>query len=73
MRRALFLGTSANLVGKIWIVISQLISIPVLMSSFGKEGFGVWVMLSTLPTYLALSDIGLSAAAAERPISLKAR
>ncbi len=56
-------GTGANLLGKIWIMIAQLVAVPVLSKAWGVDGFGVWLMISTIPTYLALSDFGLGVAA----------
>lgn len=56
-------GTSANLLGKIWVTIVQLVSVPVMTHAWGVEGFGIWLMISTIPTYLALSDFGLGVSA----------
>jgi O-antigen/teichoic acid export membrane protein len=61
--RRLINGTMANLLGKIWVLLAQLVAIPVLTDRWGVEGYGVWLMLSTIPTYLALSDVGLGTAA----------
>ena len=57
-------GLSANLLGKIWTTLIQLISIPILSARWGAEGFGHWIMLSTVPTYIALSAGGFCVAAA---------
>lgn len=56
-------GVGANLLGRVWILLTQLITVPVLSYYWGVGGYGVWIMISTIPTYLALSDFGLSAAA----------
>lgn len=61
--RRLVSGAGANLVGKIWALIIQLVSVPVFIHAWGVDGFGVWIMISTIPTYLALSDFGLGVAA----------
>lgn len=61
--RRLLHGAGANFIGKIWVLIIQLISVPVMSASWGVEGFGVWLMISAIPTYLALSDFGLGVAA----------
>jgi O-antigen/teichoic acid export membrane protein len=56
-------GVSASLFDKGAITIVQLMSIPVLTSNWGVDGYGVWLMLLTIPTYIALSDFGLGTAA----------
>lgn len=61
--RRLLSGAFANLVGKLWVLGVQLVTIPVLTRMWGAEGFGIWLMLSTIPTYVALSDFGLGTAA----------
>lgn len=57
-------GFGANLLGKVWVTLVQLLSVPVLTAAWGAEGFGIWLMLITIPSFLSLSDAGLSAAAA---------
>jgi O-antigen/teichoic acid export membrane protein len=56
-------GSAANLLTLCFLIIVQLTSVPVLMHAFGIERYGVWLLLSTVPTYLILSDIGLINAA----------
>jgi O-antigen/teichoic acid export membrane protein len=41
----------------------QLISVPVLSASLGVELYGTWLLLSTVPAYFILSDLGLTNAA----------
>lgn len=57
-------GVAANLLGKLWVTLIQLVTIPVLSAKWGATGYGVWVMLSAIPTYIALSGIGFGNAAA---------
>ena len=61
--RRLLSGFGANLLGKIWVLLIQLISVPLLSASWGVDGFGLWLMITTIPSYLALSDFGLATAA----------
>jgi O-antigen/teichoic acid export membrane protein len=61
--RRLAHGSGANLAGKIWVLLVQLISVPVMTRYWGLDGYGIWLMISTIPTYLALSDFGLATAA----------
>lgn len=41
----------------------QLISVPVLLGAWGEARYGSWLLLSVLPTYLLLSDLGFAQAA----------
>jgi O-antigen/teichoic acid export membrane protein len=46
-----------------WSALAQLISVPILTYVWGLERYGEWLMLITIPTYFALSDMGFTAAA----------
>lgn len=61
--RRLASGVVANALGKAWVLLQQLIAIPVLTAAWGAEGYGIWLMLITIPTYIALSDFGFGTAA----------
>lgn len=60
MRDRLARGVAANAVGKVYVALIQIISVPALVGAWGVENFGVWLMMSTIPTYLTLSDFGFS-------------
>lgn len=57
-------GVAANALGKVWVLLLQLLSVPMLTHYWGVEEYGIWLMLITIPTYLGLSDFGLATAAA---------
>jgi len=61
--RRLLGGTFANLLDKLALLAVQLIAIPLLSHHWGAEGYGTWLMLMTIPTYVAVSDFGLGTAA----------
>ncbi|MFT6450541.1 MAG: O-antigen/teichoic acid export membrane protein [Halocynthiibacter sp.] len=63
LARRLAKGVWANFTGKIWVLIIQLLSVPILSAKWGVDGYGIWLMLSTIPTYIALSNFGLGIAA----------
>lgn len=75
-------GFGANLLGKIWVMLTQLISVPILTAAWGLDGFGLWLIINTIPAYLAISDFGLATAAGveitravardDRPAALRA-
>lgn len=58
-----FRGVAANALGKLWVFAYQFLSIPVLVTKWGVAGYGIWLMLSAVPTYAVLSDFGFGAAA----------
>jgi O-antigen/teichoic acid export membrane protein len=58
-RGRLVLGTLANLGGKFWVLVSQLVSVPLLTHYWGADGYGTWLMLTAVPTYVALTDFGM--------------
>jgi O-antigen/teichoic acid export membrane protein len=41
----------------------QIASVPLLINAFGIENYGIWILISTVPVYIALSDVGLINAA----------
>ncbi len=56
-------GSVANLAGISMNAMLQMLTVPILVSSWGQERFGLWVMLTTIPTYFALTDLGFVQAA----------
>lgn len=66
-------GTLAGYYGLFVQLLFQLISVPVLTFHWGLEGFGVWLMLFTVPGLLAMADLGLTTAGANAMIDAAAR
>ncbi len=48
----------ASVLGPAVTVLVQLINVPFMLHLWGQELFGEWLMLSAIPTYLLLSDLG---------------
>lgn len=63
LRARILKGSSALLYEKSVVILSQVLIVPILASSWGTELYGTWLMLVTLPQFLAFSDLGLSVAA----------
>ncbi|MET3614939.1 O-antigen/teichoic acid export membrane protein [Rhizobium aquaticum] len=61
--RRIATGSVANLAGVGISALLQLLTVPVLASAWGPERFGLWMMLTTIPTYFALTDLGFAQAA----------
>ena len=55
------LGLGANMMGKFWVIATQLVCVPVLTWKWGANGYGVWLMLTTVPSYVALTSFAGSA------------
>lgn len=53
----------ANLVNQAVVALTQLAVIPLLVSRWGVEGFGTWLLLTAIPTYLTISDFGFTTSA----------
>lgn len=55
--------SAANLLGIGVKIGYQILSVPILLTALGEYRFGIWLLLFTIPSYLALSDLGLTTAA----------
>jgi O-antigen/teichoic acid export membrane protein len=63
LTRRLVLGTGSGALSRLWIVVIQLITVPIMVSRWGVQDYGIWLMLTTLPAYIALGDLGFGMAA----------
>lgn len=62
-KKRIMSGTLANSAGIGMALVIQLVSVPILVSAWGARDFGIWMMLTTIPTYFALTDLGFLQAA----------
>lgn len=53
----------SNIFGVLSSALIQLVSVPILVQAWGGETYGLWLMLTTIPSYFALTDLGFAAAA----------
>ena len=58
-----FYGIGANVFGQIVTIIIQLVPVPIMIHYWGMDLYGEWLLISMLPSYLALSNIGLGVVA----------
>jgi peptidoglycan/LPS O-acetylase OafA/YrhL/O-antigen/teichoic acid export membrane protein len=63
VRRRLLSAYSATLVGPLVTVLVQLVNVPVMLRCWGPELYGGWLMLTAIPAYLLISDLGFGNAA----------
>jgi O-antigen/teichoic acid export membrane protein len=66
MEQRLIAGIGANTFNQIVTIFVQLALVPVMASRWGAERYGLWLLLFTVPSYIALSDLGLATAAGTR-------
>lgn len=68
VRKRVFNGIGANSFGQVVNLLIQLVSVPVLIAAWGFGAYSEWVVLSAIPTYLALSDLGVTTAASSKVV-----
>lgn len=51
---------AANLYSTAAVAVGQIALVPLFLHSWGQNYYGQWLVLSAVPAYLALSDIGIS-------------
>lgn len=64
LKERLARGVAANGFGVIVTSLIQLVGVKIFLSVLGKTGFDDWVVLGTVPSQLALSDLGFGTASA---------
>ncbi|MBW4038247.1 MAG: lipopolysaccharide biosynthesis protein [Acidobacteria bacterium] len=72
-KRRLVVGFATTLVSKAASTVIQLVQVPVLMHFWGKSMFGVWGILTGIPTYLSFSNVGFGSVAGNEMTMLMAR
>jgi O-antigen/teichoic acid export membrane protein len=61
--RAVSPTIGANLINQAVVALSQIVVIPLLVAKWGLAGYGSWLLLTAIPTYLAISDLGFTTSA----------
>jgi len=57
-RKRFLRGFGATAIGPLVTILAQIVSVPVLLRSWGPGLYGEWLILSAIPTYIAFSDVG---------------
>lgn len=73
LRARLGRGMGATTYGFALLVAMQVVSVPVLTRQLGVPLYGEWLLLSAVPAYLALSDLGFVGAASNDMTAAAAR
>ena len=63
IRKRIYLAFAANSFGQGVTIISQILLTPLYFSAWGASRYGEWLLLSTIPAYLIMADIGVGSAA----------
>jgi O-antigen/teichoic acid export membrane protein len=66
MKRRILAGMGANSFGMAVTVAIQILSLPVFLHYWDTRTYGVWLMLSAIPAYLSMADVGMVTASANR-------
>jgi O-antigen/teichoic acid export membrane protein len=72
-QRRLLVGFGTTLISKAASTVIQLVQVPVLFHYWGKTMFGVWMILTALPSYLAFQNAGFGSVAGNEMTMLMAR
>ena len=72
-RRRVFRGVLGVAYGKAVVALLQLAMVPALATAWGLPGYGQWLLLATVPSFLVASDLGFGSAAGNRLIGEVAR
>lgn len=62
--RRVYASLAAGAFGQAVTVVTQLLLTPVYFRLWGAERYGEWLMLASIPAYLAMADLGIGPAAA---------
>ena len=62
-RRRLKWNFTAAFVGKVVSVCNQVLLVPLFLYAWGSEYYGIWLLLSAIPSFLSMSNVGVGTAA----------
>ena len=72
-KRRLFLGFLSNLVSKFATSVIQLVQVPVFLHFWSVPLYGEWMIVTAIPTYLSLSNMGFGNVAGNEMTMMTAR
>jgi O-antigen/teichoic acid export membrane protein len=64
LKKRLALNLGANVFGQFANFIVQIASVPLFLSFWSKERYGVWILISSIPAYLSLGEAGFATSSA---------
>ena len=63
-RQALIKNSIVGVWSKVSTLLFRIIQVPLLLSFLGVEGFGIWLVISSLPSWLTLANMGFGSVSA---------
>lgn len=66
MVRRIIAATGSNAYAQVTTIVIQMLSLPLFLSRWEVATYGQWLVLSAVPSYLAMSDVGMVTAAGNR-------
>jgi O-antigen/teichoic acid export membrane protein len=66
-------GVGANIFDKLVVTVTQLTMVPVMANAWGLHLYGLWVLMFTAPSFLAMGDFGFAQAAGTKMTMAVAR
>jgi O-antigen/teichoic acid export membrane protein len=72
VRRRLAAGFGVNIFSRGVATLIQLVSVPVFLEHWGTDLYGAWLLLNSIPSYFALSDVGFGSTAGNEMTMLMA-
>jgi O-antigen/teichoic acid export membrane protein len=66
MKRRIIAGMGANSFGMAITIGIQLVSLPLFLHYWDTSTYGIWLMLSAIPAYLSMADVGMVSAAGNK-------
>jgi O-antigen/teichoic acid export membrane protein len=73
LKRRLLQSVGATSLGPILTAVIQLVNVPVFLHFWGPGLYGEWLVISAVPIYFGLSDLGIGAVAANEMTMMVAR
>jgi O-antigen/teichoic acid export membrane protein len=66
VRRRVTAAAGAHVVGQALNIVYQLIGVPIFLWAWGTERYGEWLLLTAVPSFLSMSNVGFCSAAASQ-------
>jgi O-antigen/teichoic acid export membrane protein len=73
LRKRVLAGVAANASGQVVTTVTQLLSLPLFLYAWSIEQYGEWLLLSAIPGYFSLADVGMGAVAMNKMTMLSAQ
>jgi O-antigen/teichoic acid export membrane protein len=73
MLNRLLLGLGANAFGQVVTIAIQILSLPIFLSYWDATKYGTWILLSAVPSYLTMADVGMVSVAGNKMMMAMAR